>query len=108
MSDRVVDVIGVGDAGHDSFGTVFQHVGVSIELVRFAPRSDGGVLGSRNAVRGAFERILRSEIGGIILREKLNGGRRVRAAKIPQMCRTANGRAFLATVGADSRCWQLD
>src|SRR5260370_8565988 len=107
MSDRVVDVIGVGDAGHDSFGTVFQHVGVSIELVRFAPRSDGGVLGSRNAVRGAFERILRSEIGGIKLVEKLNGGKRVRPQKIQQIRGTANARGYLGRDAATSEVGQL-
>jgi len=37
------------------------------------------MFGSGDAVGGAVERILRGEIGGIKLIEKLNGGKRVRA-----------------------------
>src|SRR6266853_1170724 len=92
---RVVDVVGVADAGDDSFRTILEHVGVSIEFVRFAPCGDGGMFGSRDAVRGAFERILRAEIGGIKLIEDLNGGQRVCAEKIQQMRGAADGGRFL-------------
>src|SRR5713226_7324752 len=108
ISHRVVDVVGVADAGDDSFGTIFEHVGVSVVLVRFAPRSDRGMFGSRDAVSGAIERVLRGEIGGIELIEDLNGSKRVCAEKIQQMRGAANGCGFLGRDAAKSEIVQLE
>src|SRR5260370_2784751 len=44
IAHRVVNIVGIADTSDDSFGTVFQHVGVSIQLVRFAPGGAGGML----------------------------------------------------------------
>ena len=76
--------------------------------MRFAPRGDGGVLGSRNAVGGAFRRICRGEIRRIELIEKLNGGKRVRSEKIQQMRGAANGGGFLGGDAAESKVVQLE
>src|SRR5260370_602436 len=108
IAHRVVDMVRVANAGDDSCGTMFEHVGVSIEFVRFAPRGDGGMFGSRDAVRGAFERILRSKIGGIKLVEDLNGGQRVCAEKIQQMRGAANGSGFLGRNATKSEVVQLE
>ncbi len=54
IADGIVDVVGIADAGDDSFGAVCEDVGVSVQLVRFAPRGNGGMLGSGNAVGGAI------------------------------------------------------
>ncbi len=76
--------------------------------MRFAPCRDGGMLGSRNAVGGAVERILRREIGGIKLVEKLNGRKRVRAEKIDEMRGAANGCGFFGGNAAKSEVVQLE
>src|SRR6266404_7042701 len=66
------------------------------------------MLGSRNAVSGAVERILRSEIGGIILIEKLNGGERVRTEKIEQMRSASDGGGFPGGNAAETEIVQLE
>src|SRR5258706_5486183 len=97
IADGVVDVIGIADARDETFRTVFEDVGVSVQFASFAPRGDRGMLGSRDAVGGAVRRICRGEIGGIELIEKLNGGKRVRTGKIQQIRGSAEGGRCLGT-----------
>src|SRR5260221_12028079 len=66
------------------------------------------MLGSRNAVGGAVERILRSEIGGIILIEQLNGCERVRTEKIEEMRGASDGGGFPGGNAAETEIVQLE
>src|SRR6266852_3401531 len=108
VSHGIENVIRVAHARHKTFGAVFEDVRVSVQFVRFAPRGDGGMLGSGDAVGGADERILRAEIGRIELIEELNGGQRVRAEKIQQMRGAADGGGFLGRDAAESEVVELE
>src|SRR4029077_19203232 len=108
IAHGVVNVIGVADAGDDSLGAVFEHIGVSVELAGFAPRGNRGMFGSGDAVRGAVERILRGVIGGINVMEKLTSSERVRAKKIQEMRRDSNGSGFLGRDATETEVVQLE
>src|SRR2546422_7957598 len=41
VAHRVENIVRIADAGNESFGAVFENVGVSVELVGFAPGGDG-------------------------------------------------------------------
>ena len=66
------------------------------------------MLRSGNAVAGAVERVLRSEVGGIKLIEQLNGGECVCAREIEEMGRAADGGGFLGGDAAKSEIVQLE
>jgi hypothetical protein len=51
---RVVDVVGVADAGDDAFRRVVEDVAVSVDLMGLAPGGDGGVFRCGNGVAGAL------------------------------------------------------
>ena len=108
IAHGVVDVVRVADAGDDAFGAVFQHVGVRLAFVGFAPGGDGGVFGGGDAVAGAVERIGCREVCGIKLIEELNGGQRVRAEKIQQMSGAADGRGFFGGNAAETEVVQFE
>jgi len=61
ISHGIVDVVGIADARDQSFGAIFKNVGIGVDFMGFAPRGDGGMLGGRDAVRRAVERVLCGE-----------------------------------------------
>ena len=74
----------------------------------FAPRGNRGMLGSRNAIARAVGWIARGKIGGIKLIEKLDCRQRVRAEKIEEMSRSADGSGFFRGDAAESEVMQLE
>src|SRR5882672_5180104 len=108
VADGVVNIVGIADARDEAIGAIFKNIGVSVDFACFAPRGDGGMLGGRNAVRRAIERVLCGEIGRIKLVEKLDGGKRVRAEEIEKMGGAADGCGFFRGHTAKSEVVQLE
>src|SRR5580700_458548 len=108
IAHGVVDIVGIADTGDETFGAIFEDVGVSLELVSFAPRGDGGMFRSGDAVAGAVGGIAGGKIGGIKLVEKLNRRERVCAEKIEKMRGAANGRGFFGRDSAETEIVQLE
>src|SRR6266403_351096 len=108
IADGIVNVVGIADAGDETLGAVCEDVGVSVQLVGFAPSGDSGMLGSGDAIGRAIHWIAAREIRRIELVEELNGRKRVRAEKIQQMRGAADGGGFLGRDAAESEVVQLE
>ncbi len=98
--DRVVDVIGIAYARDDTLRDVVQHIFKGINLVVLTPGGHGGVLGGGNADAG--------HVGAVVLLQQFDGGEVVRAPKIEEVRRTADGRGFTAAHAAEAKVVQLE
>ena len=84
---RVVDVVRVGHHRHEPLRVLRQHVLERLELAVLAPRRDRRVL--RRGDRGADTML---QLQPIVLIEHAEAGHGVRAAKVDEVGRTADGR----------------
>src|ERR1700730_4544746 len=87
---------------------MFKNVGVGVEFVFLSPRSDGGMLGCGNAVAGAIERLVASEVRRIVLVEKLNGRERISAEEIEQMRGAADGGGLFGRNASKAEIMQFE